>query len=69
MFGGNGSRPFITCYPRQKAEMSSHIDDWMYAKLAGLRSNVNENHVKNPHSGGFLCEKPSLILQLYLAGR
>jgi hypothetical protein len=37
MFGGNGSRPFITCYPRQKAEMSSHIDDWMYAKLARLK--------------------------------
>jgi hypothetical protein len=36
----------------------SHIDDWMYAKLAWLRSNVNENCVWNAHSGGILCAVP-----------
>jgi hypothetical protein len=34
----------------------SHIDDWMYAKLAGVKSNVNENRVKIAYSGGFSCE-------------
>jgi hypothetical protein len=30
----------------------------MYEKLAFVNPNVNENRVKNAHSGGFLCKMP-----------
>jgi hypothetical protein len=43
---------------RKSNHQPSHIDDWMYAKLAGLRLNVNENRVRNALSGGFLSKKP-----------
>jgi len=42
---------------RKLNHQPSHIDDWMYVKLAVLKINVNENRVKNAYSGGFLCEK------------
>jgi hypothetical protein len=42
---------------RKSNNQPSHIDDWMYVKLALLKINVNENRVKNAHSGGF----PSVV--------
>jgi hypothetical protein len=44
---------------RKLNHQPSHIDDWMYVKLAVLKINVNENRVKNAYSGGFLCENRS----------
>ena len=43
---------------RKSNNRPSHIDDWMYAKLAGVKPIVNEIRVKNTHSGGFLHEIP-----------
>lgn len=36
----------------------SHIDDWMYAKLAVVKSNVNENRLRILIFGGFPAKKP-----------
>jgi hypothetical protein len=51
-------RSFLAQRARKSNHQPSHIDDWMYVKLALVKSKVNENRVKIAHSGGFLCEEP-----------
>src|ERR1700678_1028664 len=49
---------FLPAIRARKSNNPSHIDDWMYVKLAMLKINVNENRIRNVHSGGFLREMP-----------
>lgn len=58
-FCGNGKKRSMHAHRARKSNhQPSHIDDWMYVKLAMLKINVNENRVKNANFRGFLSKLP-----------